>query len=69
MAKLRVGVVGTGHLGSLHAKVYSVLEKRKKMNIEIKRQLFHIFFGISLVFLLIYDLINSEIIIFQSFLK
>ncbi|MFQ5952343.1 MAG: Gfo/Idh/MocA family oxidoreductase [Candidatus Omnitrophota bacterium] len=28
MEKLRVGVVGTGHLGSLHARVYSSLEKK-----------------------------------------
>ena len=27
MDNLRIGVIGTGHLGSLHAKVYSLLEK------------------------------------------
>ncbi len=28
MAKIRVGVVGTGHLGKFHAKVYSALKSR-----------------------------------------
>ncbi len=28
MGKLRVGVIGTGHLGSFHAKVYSAIQKK-----------------------------------------
>ncbi|MGD2278523.1 MAG: Gfo/Idh/MocA family oxidoreductase [Candidatus Omnitrophota bacterium] len=28
MEKLRIGVIGTGHLGSLHAKVYSLIAKK-----------------------------------------
>lgn len=32
MANLRVAVIGTGHLGSFHAKVYAHIAKRKKVN-------------------------------------
>ena len=28
MGKIRVAVIGTGHLGSFHAKVYSAIEKK-----------------------------------------
>jgi predicted dehydrogenase len=28
MEKIRIGVIGTGHLGALHAKVYSSIEKK-----------------------------------------
>lgn len=28
MDKIRIGVIGAGHLGSLHAKVYSSIEKK-----------------------------------------
>jgi len=35
MEKIRVGVVGTGHLGSFHTKMYSALEKRKRMGISL----------------------------------
>lgn len=33
MGSLRVAVVGVGHLGSRHAKVYSALEKRKDISL------------------------------------
>jgi predicted dehydrogenase len=33
MAKLRIGVIGTGQLGSLHAKVYSSLKARSYIDI------------------------------------
>jgi predicted dehydrogenase len=33
MEKLRIGVIGTGHLGSLHAKVYSSLEKKAEISL------------------------------------
>lgn len=33
MGKLRIGVIGTGHLGSLHAKVYTALRSRSWIDI------------------------------------
>jgi predicted dehydrogenase len=33
MAKLRIGIIGTGHLGSLHAKVYSALKAQSYIDI------------------------------------
>ncbi len=33
MNTLRVGVIGTGHLGSLHAKVYSAISKKKGISL------------------------------------
>jgi predicted dehydrogenase len=33
MGKLRIGVVGTGHLGSRHAKVYSAIEKSSNITL------------------------------------
>ena len=33
MEKLRIGVVGVGHLGSIHAKVYSGLENVKLVGV------------------------------------
>ena len=35
MDKIRVGVVGTGHLGTFHTKMYSALEKRKRTGIAL----------------------------------
>jgi len=32
MGKLRIAVIGAGHLGSLHAKVYSLLERRSRIS-------------------------------------
>ena len=34
MPKLRIAVVGSGHLGAFHAKVYAALEGRKKYSID-----------------------------------
>lgn len=33
MDKLRIAVIGTGHLGSLHAKIYSLIEKRSGISL------------------------------------
>lgn len=33
MSKLRIAVIGAGHLGSLHAKIYSVLKKRANLDL------------------------------------
>ena len=33
MGKLRVAVIGTGHLGSLHAKIYHMIEKRSNFSL------------------------------------
>lgn len=33
MEKLRIAVVGTGHLGSLHAKIYSALKKKHNISL------------------------------------
>lgn len=33
MDKLRVGVIGTGHLGTFHAKTYSALEKKRGISL------------------------------------